>query len=54
MEEARERSGLFWDEPVHPETATATLLAARYSVHRDGRYLGMLAATVRIGRCPNF
>ena len=50
MEEARERSGLFWDEPVHPETATATLLAARYSVHRDGRYLGMLAATVRIGR----
>ena len=50
MEAAREKSGLFWAELVHPETADATLVAVRYSVHREGRYLGMLAATVRIDR----
>jgi class 3 adenylate cyclase len=50
LEAARHKSGLFWGEVVRPETADTTLINVRYPVRRDGRYLGLLAATVRIDR----
>ena len=37
-------------EVIKPEPADVTLINARYAVHRGGRYLGLLAATVRIDR----
>ena len=50
LEAARQKSGLFWGEVVRPETADTTLINVRYPVRRDGRYLGVLAATVRVDR----
>ena len=50
LDAGRDKSGLHWAEVVHPETAQTTLVNVRYSVHRAGRYLGLLAATVRVDR----
>ena len=48
FEAERARTGLHWADVVRPETADVTLLNIRYPVHRDGRYLGLLVATVRV------
>jgi class 3 adenylate cyclase len=47
LDTGRTAAGFSWGEIVYPETANLTLLNARYAVHREGRYLGTLAATVR-------
>ena len=48
LDEERPLSGLHWAEVVRPETADVTLLNVRYPVRRDGKFLGLLAATVRV------
>jgi len=48
LEAERSGSGLHWADVVRPETADVTLLNVRYPVHRDGAFLGLLAATVRV------
>ncbi len=48
LEDGRTTSGLHWGDVVRPETAEITLLNVRYPLHIDGRYVGLLAATVRI------
>lgn len=48
VKEARNEVDVFWGEIIRPETASATLLNARYPVlHADGS-IGVLAATVQI------
>ena len=46
--EARSEVDEFWDEVIRPETASATLLNARYPVRLVHGSLGVLAATVQI------
>ena len=46
--EAREKVDVFWGEVIRPETASATLLNARYPVLLTDGSLGVLAATVQI------
>lgn len=48
LEAERSVTGLHWADVVRPETAEMTILNVRYPVHREGKYLGLLAATVRI------
>lgn len=46
--EARNEVDVFWGEVIRPETASATLLNARYPVLLADGSLGVLAATVQI------
>ncbi|MBM3481762.1 MAG: HAMP domain-containing protein [Alphaproteobacteria bacterium] len=48
LEDGRAASGLHWGDVARPETSDVTLLNVRYSLHLDGRYVGLLAATVRV------
>ena len=50
VQAARERRVLYWAELIRPETADTTIVNVRRAVHRDGEYLGVLAATVRVDR----
>ena len=50
LESGRERTGVYWAEVIHPETSEYTLLNVRRPVRKDGEYLGLLAATVRVDR----
>ena len=47
LDAGRNATALAWGEVVYPPTANLSLLNVRYPVHRAGRYLGGLAATVR-------
>ena len=48
LDDGRKASGVHWGDVVRPETAGVTLLNVRYSLHLGGRYVGLLAATVRV------
>ncbi len=48
LDAERSVTGLHWAEVVRPETADVTLLNVRYPVRREGKFLGLLAATVRV------
>ncbi len=47
-EAGRERLGLEWGELYRPDSLETSLLNLRYPIRREGVYLGLLAATVRV------
>ncbi len=47
-ESMRAAPGLSWGEAVYPSAEVGTLLNVRYPVRREGRYIGALAAGVRV------
>ena len=48
LEAGRAASGLSWGEVIYPSAEDRTLVNVRYPVHREGRYLGILGAGVRV------
>ena len=48
LDAGRVANELHWGDVARPETADVTLLNVRYSLHLSGRYVGLLAATVRV------